>query len=49
MGKESFSSLKKIHVTHLGKQDLEFGEGNVLKLTDNLKTIFAEASKNSLN
>jgi hypothetical protein len=35
MRKESFSSLKKIHVTYLGMQDLEFGEGKVLNLTDN--------------
>jgi len=34
MGKESFSSLKEIHVTYFGKQDLGFGEGKVIKLKE---------------
>jgi hypothetical protein len=33
LGKESFSSSKKIHV-YLGKQDLKFGEGKFLKLKE---------------
>jgi hypothetical protein len=40
MVKVSFSSLKKIHVTNLKKQDLE-GGGKILKLTDNQLTIHA--------
>jgi hypothetical protein len=43
MGKESFSSLKKIHVPYFGKQDLEFGEGKVLKLKEDLCNILWEA------
>jgi len=34
LGKERFSSLKKIHVTYLGKQNIDFGEGEVLKLKE---------------
>jgi hypothetical protein len=34
MGKERLSSSKKIHVTYSGKQDLEFGEGKVIKLKE---------------
>jgi hypothetical protein len=43
MGKESFSSSKKIHVTYFGKKDLKFGEGKFLKLKEDPCNILWEA------
>ena len=34
IGKESFSSSEKTHVTQFGKQKIEFGEGKFLKLEE---------------
>jgi hypothetical protein len=43
LGKESFSSSKKINVIYLGKKDLEFGEGKFLKLKKDPCNILGEA------